>query len=357
MKLKVVHVVEALGGGVYTYFKDLTHYFGSLEDIETYVIYCDKRKEIIAADIPKDMSSNVKLIYLEMSSELSPIKDLKSSIQLRKVFDEIKPDIIHLHSSKAGVIGRLANFFRKGNSKVFYTPHGYAFNRQDISPLKRKIFYGIEYLTLKVFGGTTIACGDTEFEIAKKMGAAELVRNGIDFNKVSSYYHTSNTKSLTFGIVGRITFAKNPALFNTIALMFPQYTFIWIGDGELNELITAPNIQITGWFHGSTEVYAWINRIDVFLQTSLWEGLPIAVLEGMALRKPIVATNVIGNKDIVIPGFNGFLFDHPDELFTYFKKLENSVFRDELGNNAFNDCKDRFDKDKNLTQLPRVYQR
>lgn len=356
-KTKVVHIVEALGGGVYTYFKNLSHFFGSEEvakEIETTIIYSSKRKEIIPENIKKEFSKNVNLIEIDMVRELSPITDFRSVLELRKLLKKLNPEIIHLHSSKAGVLGRFANsLLFSDKKKVFYTPHGYSFLRQDISASKRRLFKLIEKYSQRFFGGTTIACGDTEYEIAKSFGKSVLVRNGIDFPKVAAKYHSYNNDVLTFGIVGRITMQKNPVLFNEIALRFPQYNFIWIGDGELYQALTAPNIRITGWFYTSEEVYEWVNKIDVFLQTSLWEGLPLAVLEAMALRKPVVAKRVIGNKDIVHNGENGFLFDNINELDNIFEIMQQS--HQEMGKTSYLTCQKDFDMNENFKALVSLF--
>ncbi|MDO5635877.1 MAG: glycosyltransferase [Myroides sp.] len=354
--MKVVHVIEALGGGVYTYFKGLSHFMGQedvTQKIETFIIYSAKRKEIIPENIRQEFSKNVTMIELDMEREFNPSKDLKATFQLRNLFLELKPDVIHLHSSKAGVIGRWANFLTFKKIPVFYTPHGYAFLRLDISNKKRSFYKFVEQYTQMFFGGTTIACGDTEFEIAKSMGKSRLVRNGIDFPMISKKHISNKNEILTFGIVGRITAQKNPKLFNEIALRYPNFNFIWIGDGELRNEITAKNIQITGWFYNTEDVYSWINKTDVFLQTSLWEGLPLAVLEAMALQKPIVAKNVIGNKDIVKNNVNGFLFDSIDELDAIFKTVENRHI--ELGKNSFLNCEQNFDMNKNFKVLTSIY--
>lgn len=354
--MKVVHVIEALGGGVYTYFKGLSHFMGQedvTQQIETFIIYSAKRKEIIPENIRQEFSKNVTMIELDMEREFNPLKDLKATFQLRNLFLELKPDVIHLHSSKAGVIGRWANFLTFKKIPVFYTPHGYAFLRLDISNQKRNFYKFVEQYTQMFFGGTTIACGDTEFEIAKSMGKSRLVRNGIDFPMISKKHISNKNEILTFGIVGRITAQKNPKLFNEIALRYPNFNFIWIGDGELRNEITAKNIQITGWFYNTEDVYSWINKTDVFLQTSLWEGLPLAVLEAMALRKPIVATNIIGNKDIVHNGKNGFLFDTIDELDDIFTNIQQNHL--EMGKNSYLSCKENFDMNENFKQLVAIF--
>jgi glycosyltransferase involved in cell wall biosynthesis len=357
--LKVVHVIEALGGGVYTYFKDLSFYFGDdeiVKDIATTIIYSGNRKEINPEKIESEFSKGVALVKVDMVREFSPIQDFKSILHLRKELKKINPDVIHLHSSKAGVLGRIAWFLLFKKKKVFYTPHGYSFLRTDISNLTKKIYWTIEKSFQQLFGGTTIACGDTEYEIAQKIGKSHMIRNGINIEEIHKHQIKPKNQILTVGIVARITSARNPKLFNAIALRFPNFNFVWIGDGELNSVLTAPNIKITGWLMNRDHVLKELNTIDIYIQTSLWEGLPIAVLEAMAMKKPVLATNVIGNKDIVLSNKTGFLFDDIDELDRYFEILKEDKTRSVFGDNALERCHALFDKSKNFKDLATLYQ-
>ncbi|RZJ51370.1 MAG: glycosyltransferase family 1 protein [Flavobacterium sp.] len=356
--MKVVHIIEALGGGVYTYFRDLSTFFGDEEQnkgVDTTIIYSGNRKEINPENIKKDFSDGVNLIEINMVREFSPIQDLKSTFRLYQELKKINPDVIHLHSSKAGVLGRIAHFFLFRKKKLFYTPHGYAFLRTDISSFKKKLYYHIEKRIQQFFGGTTIACGDTEYEIAKKIGDSKLVRNGIDIPEIQKHLQPHQNIKLTIGIVGRISFQKNPDLFNQIALRFPDFDFVWIGDGDLKSVLTAKNIKATGWLLDRAEVLKELNAKDIYLQTSIWEGLPIAVLEAMALQKPVIATRIIGNKDIVLHNQTGFLFDEITELDQYFEVLKNPANRTLFGENSFARCQNLFDKNKNFKELLAVY--
>jgi glycosyltransferase involved in cell wall biosynthesis len=357
--LKVVHVVEAVAGGVHTYFKDLSFFFGDPEinkNIDTTIIYSGNRKEIDSDKIKQEFSKGVSLIELSMVRNFSPIKDLKSTLELAAVLRKLKPDVIHLHSSKAGVLGRSVCFLLFKKKKLFYTPHGYSFLRTDISNLNKKIYWMIEKNFQKLFGGETIACGDTEYEIAKTIGKSSLVRNGIDIEYVNNKIADHKNEVLTIGIVGRITFARNPKLFNAIALKFPDFNFVWIGDGELRHEITAPNIRITRWFLERDNALTELNAIDIYIQTSLWEGLPIAVLEAMAMKKPVLATNIIGNKDVVRHNETGFLFNEIDELDHYFEILKDEKTRKIFGEKALERCNNLYDKNKNFKQLISLYQ-
>ncbi|TPG44740.1 glycosyltransferase [Flavobacterium pectinovorum] len=356
--MKVVHIIEALGGGVYTYFRDLSTFFGDDEinkNTQTTIIYSGNRKEIDPEKIKSEFSKGVDLIQINMVREFSPLQDLKSIYKLTKELKRINPDVIHLHSSKAGVLGRFAYFFLFKKKKLFYTPHGYSFLRTDISNTTRKLYSTIEKLFQQLFGSTIVACGDSEFEIAKEIGNSELVRNGIDINAVHEHFSQHENKKLTIGIMARITAARNPKLFNKIALKFPDFNFVWIGDGDLKSLITAPNIRITGWILDRKMVLQELNGIDIYMQISLWEGLPIAVLEAMTLQKPVIATNIIGNKDAVLHNKTGFLFDDISELNHYFEILKDPATRAVFGENAFMRCQDLFDKDKNFKELLAIY--
>ncbi|KRB54929.1 glycosyltransferase [Flavobacterium sp. Root186] len=357
--MKVVHIVEALEGGVYAYFKDLSAFFGdekNCKTIETTIIYSSNRNGVSIEKVNSEFSKGVNLININMVREISLLQDYSAIIKLTGELKKINPDIIHLHSSKAGVLGRIAAFFLFKKVKIFYTPHGYAFLRTDISKTAKKFYSVIEKGFQWFFGGTIIACGDTEFEIAKNIGPAKLIRNGVDIIDIRQHFLPQQNAKLTIGILGRITPARNPQLFNDIALRFPDFNFIWIGDGELNHLITAPNIKITGWLLDKKNVFEKLNSIDVYLQTSLWEGLPIAVLEAMALEKPVIATNIIGNKDIVVPDQTGFVFDKIDELENYFEILKAHKTRALFGENALKRCYELFDKDENFKQLQALYQ-
>lgn len=356
--MKVVHIIEALGGGVYTYFRDLSTFFGDDEinkNIETTIIYSGNRKEIDPQKIKSEFSDGVNLIQVNMVREFSPLEDFKSVIKLAKELKKINPDVIHLHSSKAGVLGKIAYFFLFKKKKLFYTPHGYAFLRTDISKSVRNVYWKIEKNFQRFFGGTIVACGDTEHEISKKIGKSKLVRNGIDMTAVHKQFDPHENQKLTIGVMGRITFQKNPQFLNEIALKFPDYNFIWIGDGELRHVITAPNIRITGWILDRKTVLNELNNIDIYMQISLWEGLPIAVLEAMALQKPVIATNIIGNKDAVLHNKTGFLFDDITELDQYFEILQDPTTRVIFGENAFVRCYELFDKDKNFKELVSIY--
>ena len=356
--LKIVHITEAFSGGIQTYLKNVSDFLikNAGENVEVYIIYSGHRPLFNLKAAQEMFKGKATMIEIPMTTNIAPVKDFKGVIAIYKELKKIQPDVIHLHSSKAGILGRAAAFFfRKKNKSVFYTPHGYSFLRTDVSDKSRAMFRTIEKTAQRIFGGTTIACGDTEYELAQAFGKADLIRNGLEVTGNEIPCTDPDNSKLTVGIVSRITAARNPELFNTMALRFPDINFIWIGDGELRKELTAPNIVITGWLTNPEDVENYLCKLDVYIQTSLWEGLPYAVLEAMAKYKPVVATNVIGNKDIVVHGETGFLFTDIEELDKYFDILKDKNIRKLMGQKGYLRLYEEFNNSKNFKHLLDLY--
>lgn len=354
-KIRVLHISETFAAGVYTYIKDICRFFDHIEEVESYVIYSGNRNDTNPEKFTADFSPQTDLREISMTREISPFKDLRSIYGIAKEIRKIKPDVIHLHSSKASVVGRIAAIFWP-KAKVYYTPNGYSFLREDVSPFKKKLFFFIERYIRVLFGGTTIACGDTEHEHALKIGPSILVRNGITIEEIEQFkIKHESSKEFLIGTMGRLSPQKNPFLFNLIAEKLPRFKFIWIGDGEQKNLITASNITVTGWMPRN-KALKLVNTFDLYIQTSLWEGLPFTIIEAMTLGKPVVAKNVVGNKDAVENAYNGYLCDTLEDFEKSIEKLASDKnLLDEFGGNSSLRARNLFDKDKNFVQLHQIY--
>jgi glycosyltransferase involved in cell wall biosynthesis len=350
--LKVLHISETFVGGVYTYIKQLCNYTDT-KDLQTFIVYSSNRASIDTENLQKDFSKKTTFKQISMVREIDLTKDCISLFKLIKEVRKIKPDIIHVHSSKAGVLGRIASVFYS-QAKLYYTPHGYSFIREDISENKRTIFKVIEKTITRIFGGTIIACGDQEFKEANKIGAAILIRNGVYIDEVLNFKKPKVNSILTIGTSGSIYKPKNPELFNQIANKLPEYEFLWIGDGELKHILTAKNIKITGW-KTREETLQNVNNLDIFLSTSLWEGLPFSIIEALTLSKPIVSSNILGNKTTIHQNKNGFLCDTIEEFVQAINFLENEKSRTQFGHESFKISNELFNLDKNFVDLVELY--
>ena len=240
---RVLFIVEAMGGGVFTYIVDLANELVNKYDM--YIAYAVRKQT--PKNYEEYFDKRIKLIKVaSFGRSISFRKDLESFIEIKQITNQVKPDIIHLHSSKAGVVGRLGLNGKK--IPMFYTPHGYSFLMEDYMPLKRMMFHMIEKICAKR-PCTTISCSFSEHkETLKLTRRADYVNNGINIPQLNQAISEAEIVDHPFTVytLGRICYQKNPEMFNKIAESMPEINFVWIGDGEMRNHLTAANIKITG---------------------------------------------------------------------------------------------------------------
>lgn len=351
-KKKILHIVESFGSGVFSFLVDLIN--NTDEEFDITVAY-GKRVETLE-NFREYFSDRVKFIEVKnFTRSINPIKDIKAFFEVKRIIKKENPDVIHLHSSKAGFIGRFAGNGKK--VKMLYNPHGFSFLMKDSSKVKRLIYWLLEKI-----GGlrkcTVVGCSLGEYEEALKLTKnAICINNGINIEKLNEITKDFVKKeidfdNLSFCTSGRIGFQKNPKLFNNIAKMFPNNKFTWIGDGELKNELTSTNIEVTGW-KKREEVLEIVNNHDVFLLTSLWEGMPISLLEAMYLKKACIVSNCIGNRDVIDDKRNGIILNcDNDSLFDICYLKENY---ENLVKEVYSDVSKDFCLDKMIKKYRSLY--
>ena len=296
----------------------------------------------------------IKSRYLERV--LSPLKDTLALFEIYRVIKKNKINIVHTHSSKAGMLGRWAARLAKVKV-ILHTVHGWSFN--DSQRLWRTFFIWLErlsaYFTDKLI---IVSCHDKQKGLDHHIGREDkysLIRYGINYTEFCVNEQNSrktlglSPKDLVVGMVSCFKPQKSPQDFiklaNLIKQILPGIKFLLVGDGvlrrKMERLISEFNLQkeiiLTGWRRDIPQI---LSTIDVFVLTSLWEGLPIVVLEAMAAFKPVVATHTGGISDVIIEGRTGFLVA-PGDMQELSDKLipllKNENLRRQIGQNA-KDC-------------------
>lgn len=319
MKKKLLYIVEAFGGGVYTILSELSNTL--CEEFDLTIAYALRPQT--PPDFKKELDKRIKLIEVKhFQRSISLKQDMRAFFELKQIVKEVNPDIIHLHSSKAGFLGRMAINCKK--NIVFYTPHGYSFLMKDTKWIKRQIYWLIEKVSAFT-NATTISVSKGENEASLKLTKrACYVSSGIKIEGLPEPRGMSEKeetgKEIKIGTLGRICYPKNPSAFNEIAQAFPKMSFIWIGDGELRSQLTSPNIEITGWL-ARKEALKRVNELDIFLLPSLWEGLPLSLLEVMYLKKICIVSRVNGNRDVIRDKKNGFFGDTVSDYIKIIQEL------------------------------------
>ena len=349
-KKKILYIVEAMGGGIFSYIVDLSNELINYYDI--YIAYAVRKQT--PQNYMDYFDKRINLIKVEnFCRSINPIKDIKAMLELKQIEKKIKPDIIHLHSSKAGAIGRIAF---NGKIPMFYTPHGYSFLMENCNAIKRILFKSIEYICAKR-KCVTISCSAGEhLETLKLTKKAVYVNNGININELQKNIDKTEKINHPFTVftLGRICYQKNPTLFNEIAKQLSDIRFIWIGDGELRNELNSSNIEVTGWVDRMKAIKYAVNA-DVFILPSRWEGLPISLLEALYMKKICIVSNVIGNRDVIINNYNGFICLNADDFIKKIKTVRINDF-DSVVENAHNEILKKYNTQIMASEYKDIYE-
>lgn len=308
MKKKILMVCEAFGGGVFTYVRQLCNDMCDTFDI--YLAYSLRPQT--PKDYKKQLNSQIHLIEVKNwngKSVINVANDRKVIEELRQIANSVQPDIIHLHSSIAGGIGRLA--FKNDSYELIYTPHGYAHILMGPG-IKSSIYKFAEKYLGKRSKAITLTCTESEDKVAQTLSKnTAYIETGIDVGELANTLNRvkkSKNKELKVYTVGRIAKQKRPDLFNEIAELVPDVRFLWIGDGELRNELTSPNIIVTGW-KDRDEALKIADTADVFILCSYGEAIAMSLIENMYMGKLCLVSNTMGNKSVINNGKNGYTCD------------------------------------------------
>ncbi|HLD83112.1 MAG TPA: glycosyltransferase family 4 protein [Candidatus Omnitrophota bacterium] len=255
---------------------------------------------------------------------INPFKDFLALIEIYRFIKKNKIDLVHTHSSKAGILGRFAARLAKVKL-IIHTVHGWSFN--DYQPrLIRRLFICLERITTKFSHKIIVVSNyDKQKGLSNGIGEEEkyrLIRYGIDadaFNIKDSGIRSEFGLSPQEPLVGMIACFKPQKapldfikLASLVSQSLPKVKFLLVGDGilrpQVENLIKKFNLQgkviLSGWRRDIPQI---LSAMDVFVLTSLWEGLPISVLEAMAAAKPVAATDTGGIAEVIIEAKTGFL--------------------------------------------------
>lgn len=274
----------------------------------------------------------------ELVREISPAKDLAALARLTTLFRERRPDVVHAHSSKAGVLARLAAR-AAGVPKIYYSPHGYGFLQKDRSFLSRGLYRSLERAASLI--GEIVAVSPSEAALARPLSWGRPVHLVTDPYLGEAAPAREPHKGLVVGACGRLTPARRPDAFLSLAQRLTDarndLRCVWIGGGELEaqtrahaaDMSLGARLDITGWLP-QAEARRRMRGLDVFVHYSAWDALPNAVLEAMACGLPVVGSPAAA--DAVEDGVTGFIAQTERELLEKtLALLDDAALRASLG--------------------------
>lgn len=251
--------------------------------------------------------------------------DLRVFLQLRRVVRSGRYDLIHAHASKPGFLARLAAW--GSGIPVIYSPHCFSFH-QGVGKLQARFFALLERLAARFFTTKIMVVADGEKTLARQYQVGRpdqfvTVHHGIELRAdqpqaASRLKHELGLDEAMplVGAVGRFSPQKAPLDFVRMAGQVmkkcPEAHFVWVGsgplEGETRALVHAEGLNDVFHFAGQrSDVLDLIPGLDCMVLPSLWEGFSIVLLEAMAARLPIVATDIPGNDEALRNGVDGWL--------------------------------------------------
>ena len=358
-----------------THILHVTQSFGG---VQSYIIGIveNSRKEFrhsIACQptslVDRFIDCGAKWYRVSLVGKPSPFADLRSLFQLIRIISRCCPDVIHMHSAKAGFIGRLAARLAGFRGTVIYTPN--AFSYLGFRGFRRSLFLALER-TARPWTDVLLAVSGSEGgrsinEVGFDPRKVKIVPNAIECRgKARSYGFRSKV-----GMVGRLGFQKNPELFIEVALRvhqrFPRVTFALLGEGYhdllkesvlklIRENAAEAYIEVLKW--GQHNMRDFYEELDLLLHTSRFEGLPFVLLEAMDSGLPVVATDVDGNRDAVVDSVTGYLLSQDDVTGMAERVcqiLESEELRARLGLAGQQRVHDHFNIETRIREIEHVY--
>jgi len=289
--------------------------------------------------------------------EVQPVQDFKALFSLWKLFRRERPQVVHTHSSKAGILGRWAAWLA-GVPNIFHTAHGFGFNDFQ-RPIVRNLYIWLEkvtgWISTKLVVVSYANADKGEKNGVFKRGEWILCRDAISVEQfmqpgpgrkqLADWGVGQDTGQVIVGMIACFKPQKSPVDFVDVAAEVlkktPRAHFVMAGDGELRPQVEARirqhgiegKMTLLGW-KTESEMPELYRNLDIVVLTSLWEGLPCVFSEAMAGELPIVATNVDGAREAIVHEENGFLHEPHDVhgmAESVLKLVENPELRKKMG--------------------------
>jgi glycosyltransferase involved in cell wall biosynthesis len=367
----------------------LTRYLAP--DFETLLVVGEKEAHEKSADfLAQDLGIQYKSVP-QMGRSINPANDFFSYQKIKKLIKDFKPDVVHTHAAKPGILGRLAAA-ELGVPAIVHTYHGHVFHSY-FNSVKTSFFINTERFVARKTHAIVAISNQQKKELATDFKIApeekfRVIQLGLDLDKFQTGEEEKRKRfrtefsvaedEIAIGIIGRLVPIKNHYLFlkalkHVLDNTSKKIKAFIIGDGETrsdlenvaNEVAIPFTTQNDGTHPHPLVFTSWRSDVDVInagldiiCLTSFNEGTPVSLIEAQAANKPIVATKVGGISDIVLEGQTGLLADVTDtETFCahLLNLVQNDELRKKLGENSRKHVVQRFSYQRLMKDMGALY--
>lgn len=372
-RIRVMRIIARMNiGGPAVQVVSLVRGFNALEfEQRLYCGYCSENESDYLYEVAPDIHS---YRVNGLGRSLNLIGDIKAFLYLIREISRFKPDIVHTHTAKAGVLGRVAALLSNQSPIIIHTFHGHLLHGY-FSPVKLRLIVYVEKF-LAAFTDQLLAVGERVRGDLLRSGIGEpskfgLMPPGLKLESLPPKRQSQELLGLELGtlqcsFIGRITQIKRPDRFLDVVSEMKrrgiQIEFFMAGDGELIEdcrkRVERENlpVKVLGW---QTDIERVLSASDIVILTSDNEGTPLSLIQAGMAGKPVVSTNVGSVEDIVVSNVTGFITSlEVTEIADSLEKLATSPqLREQMGLAARNYTTDRFSEKRLVLDHQDLYKK
>lgn len=310
--MKILHVGEYVNGGIATYLKTLLNGLQRYNDIENYLLISEYKSQQGWENITK------KVFYYKYKRSIANI--FSAIKQIHAVIKDINPDIIHVHSTWAGLFVRLPYLLKKRKAKIIYQSHGWSF-LMDTSKYKKNIYAFVEKI-LSIPTDKIINISNYEQNQAIKYGLNKnkmvMIYNGVEdkVNKSNLKLNWDKNK-INLLFVGRLDRQKGLDLFLDVynKMELDNIHLYVIGTSVLDNSLPKNTETVTylGWVDNK-DIDAYYQACDAVIMPSRWEGFGLVAIEAMRNSKPVIVSDAGALSELVQDKISGYVFNLKDKF-------------------------------------------
>jgi glycosyltransferase involved in cell wall biosynthesis len=319
-------------------------------------------------------------IVPELVRQIAPFKDLVALVKIYRMIRKNQYHVVHTHSSKAGIIGRLAAFLAR-TPVIIHTVHGWSFH-DHMPSYTRNTYIALERIVSRITDAMIVVTDqDIQKGINHHIGKREkyhLIRSAIPLDDfmvdpsariIVRQELKIPDQAPVVGNVGRFSAQKNPLDWIKVAALvkksIPNCYFLLVGDGPLRDdvdnTIDELNLRDCTILTGlRRDVSRLMSAMDIFLLTSLWEGLPRVIPQAMLMRLPVIVTGVDGSNEAIKDNITGFVCA-PGDLHGLATRcidlLQNRELRNIITSQAYSYALNEFDLRRMISDIDKLYSR
>lgn len=368
-KIKVLHILHAVGGVEVSLRLIIQN--TNPDRFEHHIIHgedhtCSPFYDACEKEVPTYPSAIVRNINL--------LADAKAYWQISTLINRINPDLVHAHSTKGGVFAKTIS--HKKNIPCLHTPQAYSFLSAS-NNFKRSLFLKIEQFLAKLNNKILASSASERKRALDEVGYSKdrvlVFPNAI--NPIENQDHQLSISKTWpkdyICSVGRPSYQKNIELMihglQKLKAKNPKIHLVLMGVGLYSpNLKKIKRIIVNSQLEDHITVLEWTDRNDIFsivsdaqlyVSTARYEGLPYSIIEALALKKAVVATNSDGNRDLVKNNYNGFLIEQSADEFAQQVDilLKDVSLRKKFEDNAYIRFNNEFNIKKTISNLEQIY--